>query len=199
MKAVGFPFDLPQPLPKMKQLQYLSIQGRCAPSFWFKHHDAQAFRSLTESITLSSTLIVSSIYRTDVFFSEEGDKADLIIRTWAAFKRLPYDLQTKEKFIRADNKQEAFELYFDTLFHLMQHPTHYERYKQRLWELQLLDKTNPILCELMQCDLHLADLYRQQKVNYPGLAQADPKLQNKSAPENFGLLAQKCLPALIYN
>ncbi|MEQ8582099.1 MAG: hypothetical protein RIC30_12495 [Marinoscillum sp.] len=183
----------------MKEIQYLSIQGSCAPSFWFKDHDAQSFRSLIESLTLSHSLIISSIYRTDVFFMAEEDHLDLIIRSWSTLKRHSFDQHLKGKFIRANNRKEAFELYFDTLFHLIKHPKHHERYRIRLNEIQQLESNNPILKELMECDMLLTEKYREQHVKYVSLATAEQIGQYIPSCENFSLLAHERLRKLNYN
>ena len=175
----------------MKEIQYLSIQGSCAPSFWFKDYDAQSFRSLIESLTLSHSLIISSIYRTDVFFMAEEDHLDLIMRSWSTFKRHPFDQHLKGKFIRANNRKEAFELYFDTLFHLIKHPKHHERYRLRLNEIQQLESNNPILTALMECDMLLTEKYREQHVKYVSLATSEKVSQYIPSGENFSLLANE--------
>lgn len=154
----------------MKNIQYVSIQGRCAPSFWFKYHDAHHFRSLIESITLCRGLVISSMYRTDIFFCSKEDKTDLILKIWCLFKGFNYTQEIKSKFIRTANENEAFEFYFDTLFHLMHHANHFEKYKEELTEIQLQEQDNEILNELMQCDLHLSQRYKEQEVDYISLA-----------------------------
>ncbi len=184
----------------MKKTHYISIQGRYAPSFWFKNQDAHSFRSLVESITLSRSLIISSIYRSDLFYCSDDDKSDLIIRIWCSFKGHHFDDHIKGKFIRADSKPDAFEFYFDTLFHLMLHPPHYERYKERLNEIQQQEKNNSILNELMQCDLHLSECYKAQEVDYKQLAKDAESVQASSvAYTEFGTLAKRRIKDLNYN
>lgn len=162
----------------MKNIQYLSIQGRYAPSFWFKHYDAYHFRSVIESITLSRALIISSVYRTDIFFRSKEDQMELILKIWCVLKEFKLTSAVKNKFIRTSNEREAFEFYFDTLFHLMHHPLHFEKYKEHLTEIQLQESNNPILNELMQCDVHLSKRYKEQEVDYISLA-LSPSISSK--------------------
>ncbi|RED92659.1 hypothetical protein [Marinoscillum furvescens] len=154
----------------MKPLRYLSIQGSAAPTYWFKHHDAHSFRALVESITVSNCLLISSIYRTDIFYRAHTDKTDLLLKVWSAYKNIPFHNEVIHKFVRGSNDQESFEFYFDTLFHLMRHPAHYQRYKERLSEIQLVEPGNTILTDLMKCDLHLSRRYKNQEVAYKSLS-----------------------------
>lgn len=145
----------------MKNLQYLSIQGRCAPSFWFKNRDAHCFRSLIESFTLSRALVLSSIYRTDILFCFPEDHTELILRLWCLWKEFPLNAEIKSKFLRTADNKEALEFYFDTLFHLSHHTHQFEQYRERLSEILHQEPDNAILNELISCDSHLTTYYCQ--------------------------------------
>lgn len=184
----------------MKQIYYLSIQGSSAPAFWYKNHDAQNFRSLIESITLSSTLFISSIYRTDLFYRSEKDLSESILHIWCTCKGIHYDHMVKSKFVRAEGLDQSFAFYFESLVHLMTHRRHYERYKERLNEIHQQEDRNTILNELMKCDLHMAKSYQKQQLNYMQLSSVQqdnqPFCLNRQA---FRVLADEFLKEKNYN
>lgn len=175
----------------MKPLRYLSIQGSSAPSFWFKHHDAHSFRSLVESVTLCNCLLISSIYRTDIFYRSYADKTDTLLKIWCTFKNIPFRHDVIQKFVRGTNNQESFEFYFDTLFHLMQHPAYYQRYRDRLTEIQLLEPTNAILTDLMKCDMHLSEKYKNEDLTYLSLSAETPATVTAPVAANLHQLAME--------
>ncbi|WP_421872434.1 hypothetical protein [Marinoscillum sp.] len=183
----------------MKQLRYLSIQGHNAPAYWFKNYDAHNFKSTVESITLSQALLISSIYRTDFFYySDNPEDQSIILRAWCAFKRLDYSSTNLDKFVRADTRGESFQIYFDTLFHLMHHPAHLARYKERFKELVQIDPRNIILRDLMACDLHLSERYKKEELDHVSLS--DPVAKAAFLPcRHFSLIADKGLADMIYN
>ncbi len=190
----------PQHTPKMKQLQYFSIQGKCAPAYWFRNYDSQNFRSVVESITLSQALLISSIYRTDLFFFSESKEDNLkILKAWHAFKRLPFTNSIMDKFIRAENRADSLELYFDTLFNLMHQPAHLARYKERFRETAQLESQNLILNDLMACDLHLSETYKKEELSHVRLNDK-PICQATFLPcKHFSLIADKGIAEMIYN
>ena len=183
----------------MKQLRYLSIQGKNAPAFWFRNYDAHNFRSTVESITLSQALLVSSIYRTDLFYySDNEEDQGIILRAWSAFKRLEHESIRVARFIRGSDRSESFECYFDTLFHLMHHPAHLTRYKERFKEVVQIEPQNCILKDLMACDLHLSEKYRKEELDHVSLS--DPVAKAAFLPcRHFSLIADKGLAEMIYN
>ncbi|MEQ9306789.1 MAG: hypothetical protein RJQ14_22935 [Marinoscillum sp.] len=183
-----------------KQLQYLSIQGSNAPTYWFKNYDAQNFRALVESITINSSLFVSSIYRSDLFYYAEDDETtDHILRAWCAYKRISFSESRKQKFVRGLNKHEAFEYYFDTIFRLMHQLPHLIRYKERLNELIELEPNNSILKELMECDSHLTEKYKEEEVDYISLSTPSGLKPSFLPVKNFKLIADKGISELICN
>jgi len=186
--------------PKMKQLQYLSIQGKSAPAYWFRNYDSQNFRSFIESVTLSQALLVSSIYRTDLFYyAESGQHLESILKAWHAVKRIAQKEHAIDKFIRADNRAETLEMYFDTLFHLMHQPAHLARYKERFRETVQLEPQNIILQDLMACDLHLSEMYKKESLSHVRLNDK-PICEATFLPcKHFSLIADKGIAEMIYN
>ncbi|MEQ8474537.1 MAG: hypothetical protein RIC35_25285 [Marinoscillum sp.] len=184
----------------MRQLQYLSIQGSNAPTYWFKNYDAQNFRALVESITLSNSLFVSSIYRSDLFYyTEDLHTTEKIVRAWCAYKRIPYSEGRQLKFIKGLNKHESFEYYFDTIFRLMHQLPHLIRYKERLNELIELEPNNVILKELMECDSHLVEKYREEEVEYISLSTSSGLKPSFLPVKHFKLIADRGLSDMIFN
>lgn len=184
----------------MKHLKYLSIQSRFAPAYWFRHHDAQNFRSVVECITLSQTLLISSIYRTDLFFlTDNEDDISTVIKAWCAFKGLKYDKSSHEKFIRGLDRPKSLEFYFDTLFHLMHQPTHLARYKDRFREVAQIEPSNYILQDLMACDLHLSKQFKKEELAHVSLSEK-PLSGTVFLPcKHFSLIADKGIAEMIYN
>ena len=63
-------------------LRYIHIQGKEVPRFYFKDQTSRSFKSVIQSLTEGSPLVISSLYRTDVIYSGEADKTNEILKLW---------------------------------------------------------------------------------------------------------------------
>lgn len=150
----------------MKEIKYISIQGKYAPYFYFQHLDADNFRSIVESETSGNSLVISSAYRTDILYSSNEEKSDQIIKKWCDYMGYHFDSHVKSKFIRSTNEKETFELYYDTLLHMLLHTSHFGGYKKSFDMVKRQESNHCILQELLQSDFKLSKSYMNQNMNY---------------------------------
>ncbi len=132
-------------------LHYIHIQGKEAPKFYFRDKTAQNFKSVIQSLTEGSSLVISSLYRTDVFYSAEYDRSENILKLWS----LQEESFDPSKLTIVSGRDNALELFFTSLVSLSAASNWYEAYLNEFRHACSLDQNNPILKDLKMCEQYL--------------------------------------------
>ncbi|WP_370088260.1 hypothetical protein [Ekhidna sp.] len=132
-------------------LHYIHIQGREAPRFYFRDKTAQNFKSLIQSFTDGSSLVISSLYRTDVFYSSEKNLSEKILKLWS-LQEQSFD---SSLLTFAEGRDKALELFFTSLVSFSSANKWYDAYLEEFRHAISLDRNNPILSDLKLCEQYL--------------------------------------------
>ncbi|WP_420317363.1 hypothetical protein [Ekhidna sp.] len=132
-------------------LRYIHIQGKEAPKFSFRNKTAQNFKSLIQSITDGSSLVISSLYRTDVLYHAKEDHSDDIFKLWS----LQEESFDPSKLQIVEGRDQALELFFTSLVSFSSASKWYEAYLEEFGHACSLDRNNPILKDLKLCEQYL--------------------------------------------
>ncbi|MEP0985792.1 hypothetical protein [Ekhidna sp.] len=132
-------------------LHYIHVQGREAPQFFFRDKSAQNFKSVIQSLTDGSSLVISSLYRTDVFYTANEDHSADVLKLWS--------LQEKSfepsRLTLISGRDDALELFFTSLVSLSAASQWYESYLEEFRHACSMDQNNPILKDLKLCEQYL--------------------------------------------
>jgi hypothetical protein len=137
-------------------LHYIHIQGKDAPKFYFRDKTAQHFKSVIQSLTEGPSLVISSLYRTDVFYSSEKDRSDNILKLWS-LQEQSFDAS---KLTIVSGRDNALELFFTSLVSLSAASNWYESYLEEFRHACSLDQNNPILKDLKLCEQYLQESHQ---------------------------------------
>ncbi len=134
-------------------LHYIHIQGKSAPAFYFRNRTAQHFKSLIQSLTEKSSLVISSLYRTDILYIAEEDFSESIFKIWA-LQEQEFD---PKKLMCVNRRESSLELYFTSLVSLSSATKWYEAYLDEFRYACSIDRNNPILKDLKLCEQFLQE------------------------------------------
>ncbi|MEO9869731.1 hypothetical protein [Ekhidna sp.] len=132
-------------------LHYIHIQGKEAPQFSFRNKTAQNFKSLIQSMTDGSSLVISSLYRTDVFYTANQDHSEQILKLWA----LQEDAFDSTKLTIVSGRDNALELFFTSLVSFSSANKWYQAHLKEFRHACSMDQNNPILKDLKLCEQYL--------------------------------------------
>ncbi|MEQ8907015.1 hypothetical protein [Ekhidna sp.] len=132
-------------------LHYIHIQGKEAPPFYFRDKTAQNFKSLIQSLSDGSSLVISSLYRTDVLYSSTNDLSGNILKLWS----LQEDNFDPSRLTFVSGRDNALELFFTSLVSFSSASKWYEIYLEEFRHACSLDRNNPILKDLKLCEQYL--------------------------------------------
>lgn len=137
-------------------LRYIHIQGKEAPPFCFRDKSAQNFKSLIQSLSEGSSLVISSLYRTDVIYSSKTDLSDNIFKLWSLQEK-SFDAT---KLTVVSGRDLVLELFFTTLVTFSSAGKWYEAYLNEFRHACSLDRNNPILKDLKLCEQFLQESHQ---------------------------------------
>ena len=137
-------------------LHYIHVQGKEAPSFHFRDKTAQHFKSLIQSLGGGSSLVISSLYRTDVFYLADVPHSDEIIKLWS----LQEDTFDPSKLRIIQGREETLEQFFTTLVLFSNISKWYESYLVEFRNACSMDRNNPILKDLKLCEQFLQESHQ---------------------------------------
>lgn len=142
---------------RMKQTRFLCVQGKYAPRFYLKNKSTQNFRSLIESITLSSAVVISSRYKSDLIYHADKDLSQQLIRAWSIYNGMDYKDSFLNKFISANGESETLEYFFVKLAHAAMHRDWYIDYCHHFEEVCKNEPDHVLLRQLIDCNKYLLE------------------------------------------
>ena len=143
----------------MKQMNFLCIQGEYARGFRLNSDSIQSFRSMVESMTLSSALVISSPYRSDLLYQSEEHISEQLLRVWCAYKGSPFKASYSNQFTEAFGTSETLEYFFVKLTHLSRRKIWLQPYLNQFREICLKEPNHELLQPLLNCNRFLKSKY----------------------------------------
>jgi len=148
-------------------LRYIHTQGKEAPRFHFRDQTSRSFKSVIQSLTEGSPLVISSLYRTDVIYSGQADKTDEILKLWEFYTQ---PIENRKLLTFIEGRDKTLETFFTSLVALSSVSPWYNGYLEEFQHACSLDYANPILQDLKSCEKYLQD---SQKTVYRPLTEMD--------------------------
>ncbi|MEO9482965.1 MAG: hypothetical protein ABJG47_05945 [Ekhidna sp.] len=148
-------------------LRYIHIQGKEAPRFHFRDQTSRSFKSVIQSLTEGSPLIISSLYRTDVIYSGSVDKSADILKLWELYTKR---IENRKQLTFIEGREKTLETFFTSLVTLSSVSLWYNSYLEEFRHTCSLDYSNPILKDLKSCEKYLQE---SQKTVYRPLTEID--------------------------
>lgn len=131
-------------------MNLLSIQGHFAPAFRLNKADAAELKKQVEIISQEHVLVISSKFRTDLFYYDVDDHVEEIIRIWCDISGVTYNDSTKIKFFRSRNELLTLTHFFYRLQLLFRMPQWHKAYSEELLSMWIENPKEPVLGILMK-------------------------------------------------
>ncbi len=133
----------------------ISIQGKYAVHYRFKEQSAQNFKALVQAITGKCCAVVSSRFRTDVIYCSNKITPKNILQLWAMNLHEEFSRKQRHLFIFKSGKENVLNYYFSSLNKLSHLSDWYQEYVSEFNQLLSLDRNNPVLKMIAECDNYL--------------------------------------------
>ena len=151
-------------------LRYIHIQGKEAPRFHFRDQTSRSFKSVIQSLTEGSPLVISSLYRTDVIYGGDADKSEEILKLWELYTK---PIENKKLLSFFEGREKSLESFFTSLVALSSVSPWYNGYLEEFRHACSLDYSNPILQDLKNCEKYLQNSHKTIYRPLTGIDAAD--------------------------
>ncbi len=136
-------------------IHLITIAGKSAKNFFLEPSCISNLKSLVRTVTSGRTMIISTKFKSDIFYSGEKKNHKSILKLWALYTDTNLsDLDPKDCTISNGNKQ-SLTRYFLAINKLSENWCNYGLYKKAFNHAYNIDQQNPIAKTIIQCDLHL--------------------------------------------
>lgn len=131
-------------------MNLISIQGHLAPAFRLNKADAAELKKQVETISQEHVLVISSKFRTDLFYYDMDDHVEEIIRIWCNICGASYKDSTKLKFFRSKSELLTLTHFFYRLQLLYRMPQWHKAYYEELLSMWIENPKEPVLGIIMK-------------------------------------------------
>ncbi len=143
-------------LSPISMMHLITIVGDQAEHLYLKSDCISDFKAVIRTVTAGRVLIVSTKFRSDLFYAAKEEQTEAILKMWALYANgdtHDIDLQNVKTII---GEKACLSSYFESLNILANHWYHYDVYKKTFGQIFEDDQDNPLATVVAQCDHFLA-------------------------------------------
>ena len=165
-------------------MNLITIVGESASGFYLDKQLIPDFKSLLRSLTSSRVLVVSTKFRTDLFYNSDESMNEEIFKLWGFYSNadLPNLHKTDLKEIAGD--EASLSQFFNSINILSSNWYKYGIYRDTFQHIFNNDQQNPIARKVVQCDHYLI---KHTKTDRSPLIDPDVRLNPKMAEDTLSL------------
>ena len=134
-----------------QDLRYLHLQGYQAAAFFLNAAESAQLEESLKTVVRDIT-IISSKFRTDVFYYHQDNLSEAIFRKWRDVKSISQSSYRLNKFISHVGKEMIYRQYFFSLIQLTNNELGFDAYCARFNELIVRQKRPELFKGLIECN-----------------------------------------------
>lgn len=162
----------------------ISVEGKSARTFYLEKQYVSDFKSLLRTVTSGRVLIVSTRFRTDLFYGSNRAKNKSILKLWALYANASLESIKKADYSFTKGDQKALTKYFEIINQLANNWQYYRLYQRAFSNTFSNDPQNHVARTIVQCD-HF--LIQHPSINRPPLIKGYEKLDMAHTKDSFAL------------
>ncbi|MEP2026071.1 MAG: hypothetical protein ABJH98_19930 [Reichenbachiella sp.] len=136
-------------------IHLITVAGQSARKFHLVEACISDFKALMRTITSGRVMIVSTKFRSDLFYSAEKPEHDSILKLWAFYAKAELSDLNKKEVKTYVGRKASFTEYFQSVNKLSFSWHYYRLYQKAFYETYSNDQQNPVTMIVVGCDQHL--------------------------------------------
>ncbi len=138
-------------------IHLITVVGNSAKNFYIEQQRTSNFKSLMRSVTSGRVMIISTKFRSDLFYNAQESRSKAILKLWKLYTNKDRcDIDQNDLFT-AKGDEKSLSRYFDSIDKLSANWYLYRLYKKVFSYTFNNDPQNPVAQKIMQCDQYLID------------------------------------------
>lgn len=115
------------------------------------------FKSLIRTVTSGRVLMVSTKFRSDLFYYSKESKSNEILKLWALYTKADFSNLDQNDYSTSIGEEESLSNYFLSINKMSSNWFHYRLYKKTFRQVYNHDPDNPVASMVLQCDHYLIE------------------------------------------
>ena len=120
-------------------------------------HLISDFKSLIRTVTSGRVLMVSTRFRSDLFYYSSASKNDEILKLWALYVKAELSDLDPHDYTSCIGEEESLSKFFLSINMMASNWYHYRFYKKTFRQVYKHDADNPVASTVIQCDQYLIE------------------------------------------
>lgn len=145
----------------MEMIHLITVAGQSARNFYLEQGCISNFKALMRTVTSGRVMIVSTKFRSDLFYSADQPTHEAILKLWALYANTDWLGLVQEDISTFVGRETSFTHYFQSIDRLSTNWYLYRLYQRAFYQTFSDDEQNPVTMVVLGCDQHL--------VNHPSI------------------------------
>lgn len=107
------------------------------------------------TVTSGRVMIVSTKFRSDLFYSDTAPKHDELLKLWALYANAEFAELNEKDIQKFTGRENSFAAYFQSINKLSHRWHYYRLYQKAFGDTYANDPKNPVTMVVLGCDQHL--------------------------------------------
>ncbi|UXP32987.1 hypothetical protein N6H18_03330 [Reichenbachiella agarivorans] len=133
----------------------ITVMGKSARNFFLDRAYLSDFISLMSTLTSGRVTMVSTRFRSDLFYSCQLSAQQSILKMWALYAKASLADLDRKDLIRIKGDRKALTRYFQSINLLSANWYQYGQYRKAFLHAYHSDQQNPIIKTIVACDQYL--------------------------------------------
>lgn len=129
--------------------------GQSAPAFHLQQSQIADFKALLRTVTSGRVLLISTRFRSDLFYSTVQSKNSAILKLWALYTNAALTALASKDICACVGPNDSLACYFEAIQAFSSHRYRYKQYKAAFAHTYQHDQHNPVARTVIQCDQYL--------------------------------------------
>ncbi|MFY0653709.1 MAG: hypothetical protein JXQ96_16815 [Cyclobacteriaceae bacterium] len=165
-------------------MNLITIVGKSARYFHLPQRSIPDFKSLMRTVTSGRVAIISTKFRSDLFYHAETPNVEAILKMWALHASTEQSLLEDGDLQTTSGNEASLGNYFQSINKISRNWYRYWFYKKAFSYTYKSDQENPLIRSIVECDHYLL---KHTKVKRAPLISSSEKGQSEMTNDTFAL------------
>lgn len=165
-------------------IHLITVVGKVAKGFYLKPQRMSDFKSVLRTVTSGRVMIISTKFRSDLFYTAENSENEAILKLWALYTNMELSSFGDQNFITSIGAEASLSNFFQAMARLSANWYYYRQYKKAFQNTFGNDQRNPVALTVVDCDRHLT---AHPSIKRSPLVDTDEKTNTILTTDTFSL------------
>lgn len=165
-------------------IHLITATGKTAKRYYLKPPQISDFKALMRTITSGRVMIISTWFRSDLFYQATEAQSTPIIKGWSLHANAGSETVDDTDFSYLSGDETSLSQYFQSINRLAQNWYKYRLYKKAFHYSFSNDQKNPMARTIVHCDQHLTN---HPDIKRSPLVKSVTQMDNALTEDTFSL------------